>query len=73
MAMKNQINALQNQLALANQALVNLSAQIQTTGLKSERTSKFKESNARAWLYSLKIFLLFRMETCRKNKNPIRY
>ena len=53
MAMQNQINALQNQLALANQAVVNLSAQNQTNSLKSGRPNKFNGKNARAWLHSL--------------------
>ncbi len=51
--MQNQISALQNQLALANQAVVNLTAQNNQSILKSAKPEKFNGKNARAWLHSL--------------------
>jgi len=53
LAMQNQINALQNQLAQANQAVLNLTAQNFQSPLKSGRPDKFDGKNARAWLHSL--------------------
>ena len=51
-AMQNQIKAMQNRIALANQAAVSLSAQTQTNSLKSGWPNKFNGKNAKAWFHS---------------------
>ena len=48
MTIQNQISALQNQLALANQAVVNLNAQNQSNSLKSGRPNKFNGKNKKS-------------------------
>ena len=69
--LQNQINTLQQQLAQANQAYMNLSATVGSSSahsLQAGKPDKFRGQNARSWVKSIENVFKVSLHLCLKSR-----